>query len=224
VAAVASIDTIVVVAVPAPIDLAIAVAVIPSIALVDAIIVVAVVAAVEIAVAVAVVAAIDAVVVVAIVAAIDLAVAVAVPAPIDPAVAVAVIGAAALTLCGRLAARLGGARLRGVAGAIDALPAIALRTLNLLARGAVALGLRLRSPLTRGARFAAVAAVRVRAVAAVAAIPPLGQLDALGRPCGRRGNGGEHRCSDQQPSEYFPHHAYSKAMSRMLEAPAGKME
>src|SRR3546814_18874195 len=59
-------------------------------------------------------------------------------------------------------------------------------------------------------------------VATVAALRDLHPL--AGRLRGRRGNGGQDRCRDQQPSEHLLHLAILQLISRLLETPAGMMK
>jgi hypothetical protein len=115
-------------------------------------------------------------------------------------------------------------------------PGLALLIVATLARllahfaALLALDLRLRSLLALlalGSRFAAAIAAAAHfgtAWSAVPAITALRDLYPLARRlCGGRGNGGQDRRSDQQPSEHLLHLALLQLMSRALETPAGMM-
>ncbi|MDO9367831.1 MAG: hypothetical protein Q7T68_04610 [Sphingopyxis sp.] len=84
----------------------------------------------------------------------------------------------------------------------------------------LALHLRLLALLTLGSCFAAAAAADFGAArSAVPTVAALCDLHPLARClCGCRGDGGQDRCSNQQPSKHLLHLALLQLMSRTLKA------
>ncbi|MGH8239278.1 MAG: hypothetical protein ACREXP_19975, partial [Steroidobacteraceae bacterium] len=93
----------------------------------------------------------------------------------------------------------------------------ALLALDLWLLALLALRSRLATRIATTAHFGA-------AWSAIPAVAALRDLDPLARClCGGRGDRGQDRCSDQQPSEHLLHLAILQLMSRVLETPAGMM-